>query len=150
MRTDWDHWHELVPGDPAQVSTEALLEAVRLIRGYPFSGARSRRYTWAIAEKEHIAVQVVSAARELARRLLLAGRYHDAMLAAEAGIRVMPQDQELWRIRLKAAGKAGDRGLVQALVDRFIAMSDGLGGDIEPDTERLLTDLSAGPLRIAV
>ena len=150
VRTDWDHWQELVPGDPAQVSTDALLEAVRLIRGYPFSGARARRYTWAIAEKEHIAVQVVSAARELARRLLLAGRYHDAMLAAEAGIRVMPQDQELWRIRLKAAGKAGDRGLVQALVDRFIGMSDGLGGDIEPDTERLLTDLSAGPLRIAV
>ena len=150
VRTDWDHWQELVPGDPTQVSTEALLEAVRLIRGYPFSGARSRRYTWAIAEKEHIAVRVVAAARELARRLLLAGHYHDAMLAAEAGIRVMPQDQELWRIRLKAAGKAGDRGLVQALVDRFIAMSDGLGGDIEPDTEQLLTDLSAGPLRIAV
>lgn len=150
LRTDWDRWQQLVPTDPADASTEALTEAIGLIRGYPFSGASSRRYTWAIPEKEQIAVRVVAAARELARRLLLSGRYPEAMAAAEAGIRVMPQDQELWRIRLKAASKAGDRGLVQALVDRFVHMAEGLGGDVEPDTERLLAELSVGPLRIAV
>jgi hypothetical protein len=49
--------------------------------------------------------------------------------------------ERLWRARILAALAGRNPGAVQEAVDRLLAIADELGGDLENETQQLLTQL---------
>lgn len=149
VTSDWDRWQELLPAGPAAAPTEALEEALRLVRGRPFDGVRSRRYAWAETLKQQMISAIVDASYELARRRLMEGQWRAAEAAVVIGLSVEPGMERLWRTRILAAYAAGNIPALQEAVDRLLSIVDELGGDLEQPTEDLLEQLLAKtPLRV--
>jgi hypothetical protein len=84
---------------------------------------------------------IVDASNELARRRLREGRWRAAEAAIVIGLSVEPGMERLWRARILAAHSSGNTAGVQEAVDRMLAIADELGGDLEDETEQLLSQL---------
>ncbi len=121
-------------------------DALGLLRG-PFpSGAPGGRWSW-LAETglgRGLPALVIDACARLARARLQEGDPDGAREAAEAGLRVVPLDERLWRERLRAAAAAGDHdGVVElgrqlaALRRRELPPDD----TVQPETRALLAEL---------
>ena len=141
VSSDWQRWCELLPDGPGQASTEALVEALGLVRGRPGGDIPARRYAWA----EHLFQEMISAvgdaAYELARRRLLDGQWRAAEQAAVSGLMVEPGMESLWRARILAAYSSGNDTATQEAIDRLMHMAARLGTDLEDETEQLLEQL---------
>ncbi len=143
VRTDWSWWLELVGTTAATAPTEDLESALALVRGRPFDGVHPRRYAWADALRQQMAEQIVDVAYEVARRRLLAGRWQATEAATAVGLMVEPAWEPLWRLRIMAAHEARNRPAVREAVARMLALTEAVGGDLDPATHRLLADVEA-------
>jgi nucleoid-associated protein YgaU len=141
VSTDWHQWQQLLPDGPQAAGSEDLEQALALVRGRPFDGVRDRRYAWAENLKQHMISAIVDASHELARRRLTEGRWRAAEAAVVVGLSVEPGMERLWRTRILAAHAGRNPGAVQEAVDRMLAIADELGGDLENETQQLLTQL---------
>lgn len=141
VRSDWDVWGELLEGGPVRASTERLEEALRLVRGRPFDGVHPRRYAWAEPVRQRMIAEIVDASYELARRRLWDGRWRAAEAAVVTGLMIEPAQERLWRMRILAAHESRDVAARQEAVDRLLAITDELGGDLEPETAAMLDAL---------
>lgn len=147
VRSDWDDWQALMSGGPALAETETLQAALDLVRGRPFDGAHPRRYAWAEPVRQVMISQIVDVADELAARHLRHGQWRAAEAAAVVGLGVEPGMERLWRHRVMAAEGARDTRARDEIVRRLLAITDELGGDLEPETEELLGRLRRLPTR---
>ncbi len=138
VTTDWSHFFDLVGTDPAQASTEALEQAVRLIRGRPLEGEESKHYGFAEYFAQDVIDILADTAYELARRRYMAGEWNAAGAAAALGIRVDPSNEALWRLRIHAAHSAGDVAGITEAIDRMHARITELGFDLDEQTTELL------------
>jgi len=141
VTTDWQAWCDLLPQGPQQAPTETLEQSLTLVSGRPFDGVGTRRYAWAENAKQMMVSAVVDAAYELARRRLMEGRWRAAEQAIVVGLTLEPGMERLWRIRIMAAHSSGNPAAEKEAIDRLLAIADELGGDLEPETERLLEQL---------
>lgn len=141
VTTDWHAWQMLLPDGVGEAPTGDLAAALRLVRGRPFDGARARRYGWAEYSQQRMISEIVDAAAELARRHLVEARWREAEKTVVLGLTVEPGIERLWRLRILAAHGSGNRVATKEAVDRMLAITDDLGGDLEPETEQLLADL---------
>lgn len=144
VTSDWSQWNELLPEGPANAPTEALEQALSLVRGRPFHGVRARYYTWAETLKQDMIRAIVDASYELARRRFMDGRWRGAEEATLTGLEVEPGMECLWRVRILAAHARGNTAAVQEAVDRLLAIADDWGGELETETEELLEQLNNG------
>lgn len=142
VTSDWDQWLALLPAGPIPASTDALEQALSLVRGRPFDGVRARRYGWAETLKQQMITAIVDAAYELARRRLMEGDWRAAETATVLGLSIEPGMERLWRMRILAAHASGNTAAVQEAVDRLMVITDDLGSDLEPATDELLTQLA--------
>jgi len=141
VRSDWHLWLELLPNGPAGASTEALADALGLVKGQPFAGVNKRTYAWSERGKQEMISAIGDAAHELARRALLAGDATLARQAAAAGLQADPGAELLWRDALRAEWLAGDLAGLNSTADRLIDLASKLGDDLEPETDSLLEEL---------
>lgn len=141
VKTDWDLWRELVPHGARAAGTVSLEQAMALVRGAPFSDAKPRYYAWAEHLKLEMTSTIVDAAVELARRRLLEGVWGAAEEVAVLGIRVAPEVEALWRVRITAAAKAGKWAAVEDLIQRLLVIIDDIGGGMDDETADLLAKL---------
>lgn len=145
VTSDWGLWNELLPDGPATASTEALEEALKLVRDKPpFSGVRARHYAWSETLKQQMIRAIVDASYELARRRLMDGHWRRAEDATLVGLAIEPGMETLWRVRILAAHARGNATAVQEAVDRLLAIADDWGGELETETEELLEHLNNG------
>jgi hypothetical protein len=144
VRTDWSLWRDLVGESPATAGTRQLERALSLVRGRPFDGVHPHRYSWADTLRQDMTRQIVDAAHELARRGLLAGRWHAADAATAVGLMIEPAWEPLWRLRIMAAHEAGNLAAAEEAVARLLAVTDALGGDLAPATQELLAAVDGG------
>ena len=138
---DWDEWKQLLPDGAAAAPSNNIEAALRLVRGQPFQGIKARHYTWTESLKQEAIKEILDASYELARRRLMDGRWRDAEEATLVGIGVEPGVERLWRARILATHARGDADAVREVVDRFLALAEHWGGDLEPETEELLEQL---------
>ena len=141
VRSDWDLWLELLPGGPAGASTQALADALKLVKGQPFAGGNKRTYAWAERDKQEMISAIGDVAHELARRALVNGDAALARQAAAAGLQAEPGSELLWRDALRAEWLAGDLVGLNSTADRLIYLASKLGDDLEPETDELLNEL---------
>ena len=94
--------------------------------------------------RQRMISEIVDASYELARRRLMEGRYRAAEAAVVTGLAIEPGLERLWRIRITAAHHARDAAAEREAIDRMLAITDQLGGDLEPATADLLAALHNG------
>ncbi len=141
VRSDWHLWLELLPDGPAGASTQALADALELVKGQPFAGVNKRTYAWAERDKQEMISAIGDASHELARRALVDGDATLARQAAAAGLQADPGAELLWRDALRAEWLAGDLAGLNSTADRLIDLASKLGDDLEPETDDLLDEL---------
>ncbi|GAA1435915.1 LysM peptidoglycan-binding domain-containing protein [Microlunatus lacustris] len=139
VKTDWQLWQDLLPNGPTRAATEHLEQALKLIRGRPFDGVHPRRYAWAEPARQRMISDIVDASYELARRRLMQGRWRAAEEAIVIGLAIEPVLERLWRLRILAAHESRNTAATKEAIDRLLAITDELGGDLETETENLLT-----------
>jgi DNA-binding SARP family transcriptional activator len=141
VTTDWGTWTGLLAGGVLSAPTERLEAALRLVRGRPFDGVHPRRYGWAEPVRQRMISEIVDASYELARRRLMEGRWRAAEAAVVTGLAIEPAQERLWRMRILAAHESRDPAAEQEAIERMLAITDDLGGDLEPRTTELLNQL---------
>lgn len=145
--TDWDLWQRTLPRGPLAATSQQLQQALSLVRGRPFQDAPSRKYAWAEGIRQDMISAIVDASYELARRCLMEGRWRAAEQATVTGLLIDPAMERLWRARILAAHASGNTTAVQEAIDRMLAITDELGGDLETETEALLAQLDNPTIR---
>lgn len=119
---------------------ELLRRGLQLARGQAFSAVAPGRYGWVAQEdvRRTVTRVVVDAALRLVD-LLSAEDPAGAAQAAQAGLRVSPGDQRLWRALIRARyDESGVAGVQQTLTE----MADGIGSaPLEAETEALVNEL---------
>ncbi|OAB88935.1 hypothetical protein AWH69_03980 [Janibacter melonis] len=142
LPSDWDIWRRLLPDGPRSADTTRLEQALGLVRGRPFVGARSRHYVWAGALRTTMVEQICQASGELARRRLLDGRPGAAYDATVVGLTVEPHAEPLWRLQVLAAHELDDELLESAVAGlRTLAGLDDT--DLDTRSQSLLAEVAA-------
>ncbi len=156
---DWDCVRTLLLQSRATQSPrdeiDLLRRALKMMRATPFEGVPEKRYGW-VAHDDAIRTMIlvaVDAAQRLAELLGTAGDPDGAGEAAQAGLRMCPSSQSLWRqlirSRYASAGVAG----VQHTLDQMSGQLTGVALDSEtealieeflPDTHSPATGNAAG------
>lgn len=140
VATDVHRFEALLPGGHDDASTPALAAAMALVRGRPFAGLTTRRYTWARDLRERLTEQICDAAVELSRRQYSVAALDAAEQTVEAGLQVEPALESLWRLRLQIDHARGDHASLERHVDELEQVTYDLG-ELAPETARLVDDL---------
>jgi hypothetical protein len=145
--TDLRLLRALVHRAELSASTEAmrlLVDALELVEGPPFDAAG---YDWAItdqivSEAEHLIEHAAVMAAELA---VDGGDLNRARWAIVQGLRAIPGDESLYRLRMKVEDAAGNPAGVRRAFDELDAHLEAFGLGPSPATLELLAELTAGP-----
>ena len=143
VSTDLDLLRRAVTAADEMSSTEAmatLRDALALVEGPPFDGVG---YDWAhrdqdVAEAARVIEQAVDRLVTLA---LEAGQHDLARHAISRGLRGLPGDEHLYRLRMRLEAHAGNtRGLVGAYEELCVYLAD-LEAEPSPTTTALYNEL---------
>lgn len=145
VTSDWGRWRQLLPKGAGRAPSANLVEAIKLVRGRPFSGSHPHRYGWAEPARQEMTTEIVEACYELARRRLMESDWRGVESAVVIALSIEPALEHLWRLRILAAHHAGDTTAVNEAKARLLALTDELGLDLEPETDELLQDLTDNP-----
>ncbi len=149
ITSDWEHLELLISGGVNRCSTDALADALKLVRGAPLADAAPGQWGWA----EAIRVDMVSTIRDVA--LVLANRAMDegdldlARWAAARGLGAAPNDELLLCVRLRTEHLGGNRAEVERLVLQITRGARNLGVDLRDETVSLLQEVMEGRRRLA-
>ncbi len=138
--------------EDAEAAADLLAEALRLVRGEPFTGV-GRGYAWVGPHRGIIVAQVVDAAEELAEVRLATGDWRSAEWAARQGLRAFPSDERMYRLLMRTARAAGNipgvqrvfRELCDVLADPDMGVEPE--DTLHPETIELLEDLTGSAQR---
>lgn len=129
---------------PPSDATVALREALELVRGQPFEGARG--FEWAYSEGLVAATEatVADAAHALAQLYLDARDPAGAGWAANQGLKASPGDEILYRDRMLACDLAGNPAGVESVMDELCEVVEALEpyDALHPDTLTLYERIS--------
>jgi hypothetical protein len=147
VRVDWSVFRWLLWRSAAEPSSETayLSYALDLVRG-PLLADRPRgRYGW-LANEEleyEAAARVVDVAHRLVLLRLDGGDAKGAAAAARAGLRMVPEEERLWRDLMRAVHTQGDQAELHTVVDelRFHVQRGPMMDQMQPETEALIEEL---------
>lgn len=139
VTTDWDMLQQLVTDTVQHTSTTDLIQALKLVRGIPFSGVRGE-FSW--TESEMLGIHITSLVTDIA--LVLTDRALDtrdiplARWAASTALQTDPQSEALLTARARTEYVAGNVAEVTRLVDRIQHNARAIGMDLCEDTVTIL------------
>jgi DNA-binding SARP family transcriptional activator len=120
--------------------TEALHQALELVRGLPLESPTSRSYEWAVVHRTEMETVIAETAERLGLLYLDAGDPERANWAARRGLAASPYDERLYRVLMRAAHAAGNPAGVEAVWQELLTV---LGADLELVDEDLHPDTVA-------
>jgi DNA-binding SARP family transcriptional activator len=132
-RIDWHEFDALTREGMRARDADCLRDALRLIRGQPFTGC----YHWSIdlALIETVRAQIVDAAEMLAGLELAAGDYAASARAARTGLAGDNGAEQLWRALMRAEHAAGNMSGVREAWSRCLDVIADIAADGEPHPE---------------
>jgi hypothetical protein len=151
--SDWDLFESLQSRAlyDADLQSPVLLDnllnaALDLVRGRFLANRTKGRYGWLAYEivEAQIPAQIADAALRLADARIANGAAEKAISAVEAGLRMSPEDEELWRGLLRAVFATGD---VSRLAETIASLRDRTWRvhgvrELHPLTESLIAELA--------
>jgi len=123
--TDWDRFRALAASD----DPDRWHDALSLVRGRPFEGARATDWTILDGTAPEIESTVVDLSGRLAGARLRSGDPRGAEWSARRGLLVSPYDERLYRMLLRAADAAGNPGGVESVMAELVRV---VADEIEP------------------
>jgi DNA-binding SARP family transcriptional activator len=132
-RFDWHEFEALTAEGMRSRDAGRLRDALRLIRGQPFTGC----YHWSLdlALIETVRAQIVDAAQMLAGLELAAGDWAAAARAARTGLAGDSGAEQLWRALMRAEHAAGNLTGVREAWSRCLDEIAEIAADGEPHPE---------------
>jgi hypothetical protein len=149
VRVDWQVFRTLI-SQAEQAAGSAreqakLAKALSLVTGPFLAGTERGRYAWVVTDglEYEIAAWVGDAAHRLCALRLAGADPLGAMEAARAGLRIVPDDELLWRDLLTAAHATGHEVLLRTAASEVWARAsaDGPPLAMAPETEALMDEL---------
>jgi hypothetical protein len=133
--------YEAAQQSPSADATQHLVRALEMVEGPPFDAAG---YDWAISEQlvseaEQLIEQAATACAHLA---LEAGEVERARWALGQGLRALPGDEMLYRLRMRVEDAAGNPAGVRRVFQELEAHLDDFGLTPSTATVDLLRELS--------
>jgi DNA-binding SARP family transcriptional activator len=132
-RVDWHEFDALTKEGMRARDAGCLRDALRLIRGQPFTGC----YHWSVdlALVEAVRAQIVDAAEMLAGLELAAGDCAASARAARTGLIGDNAAEQLWRALMRAEHAAGNMSGVREAWSRCLDVISEIAVDGEPHPE---------------
>lgn len=146
VTSDWHQFLALVDAASAMSgphATQALREALELVRGRPFMSDDRRRYRWAEHLAQVMLSKIVLTAEDLAQRCLEDRDPRGAVWAAAKGLDVAPEVESLYRILFQAYAALGDHDSLERAAEALEDFNMKLGTETEDETIAILNELMA-------
>jgi two-component SAPR family response regulator len=146
VTSDWHQFLVLVDAASATSgphATQALREALELVRGRPFMSDDRRRYRWAEHLAQVMLSKIVLTAEDLAQRCLEDRDPRGAVWAAAKGLDVAPEVESLYRILFQAYAALGDHDSLERAAEALEDFNMKLGTETEDETIAILNELMA-------
>jgi hypothetical protein len=151
--SDWDLFESLQSRAlyDADLQSPVLLDnllnaALDLVRGRFLANRTKGRYGWLAYEivEAQIPAQIADAALRLADARIANGAAEKAISAVEAGLRMSPEDEELWRGLLRAVFATGDVSRLEETIASLRDRTWRVHGvrELHPLTEALIAELA--------
>ncbi len=151
--SDWDLFESLQSRAlyDANLQSPVLLDnllsaALDLVRGRFLANRTKGRYGWLAYEivEAQIPAQIADTALRLADARIANGAAEKAIAAVEAGLRVSPEDEELWRGLLRAVFATGDVPRLETTIASLRDRTWRVHGvrELHPRTEALIAELA--------
>ena len=149
VAVDWDVFRALANrAATADDPTDDLEQALALVTGPVWSGVPGGRYGWLAYEpvEADMRVAVVALSRRLAEVTADADDPQRARKALQAGLRLVPACEEIWRDALRLANRFGGPQDVRAVADDMYAAISRFGSPrgAEAETDALVAELLPG------
>jgi hypothetical protein len=151
--SDWDLFESLQSRalHDADLQSPVLLDnllnaALDLVRGRFLANRTKGRYGWLAYEivEAQIPAQIADTALRLADARIANGAAEKAIAAVEAGLRMSPEDEELWRGLLRAIFATGDVPRLEEAIASLRDRTWRVHGvrELHPLTEALIAELA--------
>ena len=144
ITSDWERLQTLVHGGVNRASSDALADALQLVRGAPLADAAPGQWHWAEEMRTDMASTIRDIGAVLADRALAAGDLDVARWAASRALVAAPEDEVLMCARIRTEHLAGNRGEVDRLVLHLTRQARTLGVDLSDETIEVLQDVVEG------
>ncbi|HEX2857908.1 MAG TPA: LysM peptidoglycan-binding domain-containing protein [Propionibacteriaceae bacterium] len=147
ITTDWEQLRLLISAGVKQAASDALVEALELVRGAPLADAAPGQWHWA----EELRIEMSSTIRDIGA--VLAGRALEvndldlARWAAARSLTAAPEDELLMALRVRTEHLAGNRAEVERLVLHITRQARLLGVDLSDETVTVLQEAMEGRAR---
>ncbi|WP_420176303.1 LysM peptidoglycan-binding domain-containing protein [Luteococcus sp. OSA5] len=146
--TDWEHLQLLIASGVNRTSTEALTEALELVRGAPLADTAPGQWHWAEALRTDMVSVIRDVGVVLTERALQLHNLDLARWAAARALAAAPHDELLMQARIRTEHQAGNRLEVERLVLQLTRHARGLGVDLRDETVTLMQEVMEGRRRV--
>ncbi|MEL4356532.1 MULTISPECIES: LysM peptidoglycan-binding domain-containing protein [unclassified Luteococcus] len=147
VTTDWEELQLLVARGVNRSSTDALVDALKLVRGAPLADAAPGQWLWAEEVRTDMASVVRDIGVVLAERALDDGDTELARWAANRALRACAGDELLMCARLRTEHLAGNQPEVERMVLQMTRQARNVGVDLDPETVDLMQEVMEGRRR---
>jgi hypothetical protein len=145
VKVDWQVFCTLIGQACGGPDEDRLAQALSLVTGPFLAGTERGRYAWIVTDglEYEVAAWVGDAAHRLSELRLAGEDPVGAMEAARAGMRLVPDDELLWRDLLSAGYATGQEDQLRAAASEVWARAsiDGSPPGMAPETEALMDEL---------
>lgn len=147
VATDWEHLQLLVGPGVDRASTDALVDALRLVRGAPLADAAPGCWHWAEEWRTDMMSTIRDIGVVLTQRALASGNIDVARWAAARALKAAPEDELLMVERVRTEHAAGNHREVERLVLHLNRVARILDVDLSEQTVAALQEVMEGRTR---
>ena len=144
---DWEDFESLVSGGVNRASSQALVDALTLVRGAPLADAAPGQWHWAEEWRSDMVSAIRDVGVELGQRALSQQDLDTARWAANRALKAAPEDEILMGIKIKVAHLTGDHAEVDRLRLHLTRHARLVGVDLLEETVTLLQEVVEGQAR---
>lgn len=144
VTSDWEMFRLKLAGGVNRAPSQALVDALTLVRGAPLADAAPGQWHWAEELRSDMISTIRDAAVVLGRRAVEAADLDTARWAVHRALQAAPDDELLMGIKIRAEHIAGNRPEVERMVLQVTRHARLVGSDLLEETVLLLQEVMEG------
>ena len=145
--SDWDELQSLIQAGVNRTPSQALVEALQLVRGEPLADAAPGQWHWAEQWRRDMIGTVRDIALVLADRCLQGNDVDAARWALRRGLVCAPSDELLLATMIRAEHLAGNQIEAENYVMQLTRTARAKGHDLRDDTVKVIQQVIEGRVR---
>ncbi|WP_022908984.1 LysM peptidoglycan-binding domain-containing protein [Aestuariimicrobium kwangyangense] len=147
VSSDWDELQLLIQAGVNRTPSQALVQALQLVRGEPLADAAPGLWHWAEQWRRDMIATLRDIALVLGQRSLDSDDLEVARWALKRGLACAPTDELLLSMMIRVEHRLGNRGEAERLVMLVTRLARTRGYDLRVDTVMLIQEVMEGRIR---